>query len=218
MARPTRRRRPEGTSPRVSPDLPSRAKVMEALKLLLAEKEFEAITWAELAETAGVNQGLIYRHFQDKRNLLHEVLKDYLEKYLDELDLSLKGIEGAFNKLRKLIWSHLYLCERDRVFAKILFLEVRNFPGYFQSETYRVVQRYGEMILAIIEEGLGREEIRPDVSPWHVRQIILGSIEHLTLPGLIFNQEISPDAATEDLCKIIFASLKKDPDQAKSPV
>jgi len=212
MARPSRRRGPEATSPRVPPDLPSRTKVMEALKLLLAEKEFGAITWAELGETAGVNQGLIYRHFQDKRNLLHEVLKDYLEKYLDELDLALKGIEGAFNKLRKLIWSHLYLCQRDRVFAKVLFLEVRNFPGYFQSETYRMVKRYGKMILVIIEEGLERGEIRPDASPWHLRQIILGSIEHLTLPGLIFNQEISPDEATEDLCKIIFAGLKKSPD------
>jgi len=171
------------------------------------EKEFSAITWSDIAQTAGVNEGLIYKYFKDKRNLLHKVLEEYFKDYLAKLENDLKGIDGTLNKLRKLIWSVINASNEDRVFAKIIFLEVRNFPGYFESQSYRLVQDYAQMIKELIEEGIRTGEIRKDISPWHLRQIILGSIEHLCLPSVIFKQEINPDALTEELCKILFTNI-----------
>ncbi len=40
---------------------PGRTKIVEALKFLLEEKEFNAITTAEIAKTAGVTEALIYK-------------------------------------------------------------------------------------------------------------------------------------------------------------
>ena len=177
---------------------------MNALRSLLEEKEFGAITWAEIARTAGVTEGLIYKYFKDKRNLLHQVLKEYLEDYFEHVKFDLKGIEGALNKIRKLIWGNINMYSSNRVFAKILLLEVRNFPGYFHSETYRLIQEYAKFILEIIEEGIQTGEIRDDIPPAYLRQIILGAIEHLCLPYIIFNKEIDPDVLTENLCKTLF--------------
>jgi hypothetical protein len=42
---------------------PGRIKIMDALRSLLEEKEFGAITWAEIGRTASVNEGLIYKYF-----------------------------------------------------------------------------------------------------------------------------------------------------------
>ena len=186
---------------------PGHIKIVEALRSLLMEKEFNAITWSDIAQTAGVNEGLIYKYFKDKRNLLHKVLEEYFKEYLAKLENDLKGIDGALNKLRKLIWSIINASNEDRVFAKIIFLEVRNFPGYFQSQSYRLVKDYAKKVKELIEEGIRTGEIRKDISPWHLRQVILGSIEHLCLPGVIFNQEINPDALTEELCKMLFTNI-----------
>jgi AcrR family transcriptional regulator len=190
---------------------PGHIKIVEALRSLLMEKEFSAITWSDIAQTAGVNEGLIYKYFKDKRNLLHKVLEEYFKDYLAKLENDLKGIDGALNKLRKLIWSVINTSNEDRVFAKIIFLEVRNFPGYFESQSYRLVQDYAQMIKELIEEGIRTGEIRKDISSWHLRQIILGSIEHLCLPGVIFNQEINPDVLTEELCRILFTNIGAHP-------
>ena len=194
--------------PKARSQPPGRIKIMNALRSLLEEKEFSAITWAEIARTAGVNEGLIYKYFKDRRNLLHQILKEYLEGYLERLKFDLKGIEGAINKIRKLIWTTINLYSSNRVFAKILLLEVRNFPGYFQSETYLLVRDYAKTILEVIDEGIRRSEIRDDIPPKHLRQVILGSIEHLCLPCVIFNKEIDPDVLTENLCKILFERIK----------
>jgi TetR/AcrR family fatty acid metabolism transcriptional regulator len=189
---------------------PGRVKIMEALRSLLREKEFSAITWSEIARTAGVNEGLIYKYFKDRRNLLYEVLKEQLERRRARLDLDLKGIEGALNKLRKLIWSSIHQYHSDRVFSRILLLEVRSFPDYYQSDPYRLVKIYADTILDIIEEGVRAGEIRNDVSPRNLRQIILGTIEHFCLPGLIFDKDMSPDIMTEDICKALFQGFARN--------
>ena len=82
---------------------PGRIKIAEALRSLLEQKEFNAITTAEIARSAGVTEALIYKYFKDKRDLLHQVLVEYLEQYHVRVREDLRGIQGALNKLRKLI-------------------------------------------------------------------------------------------------------------------
>ncbi|MGD8256621.1 MAG: TetR/AcrR family transcriptional regulator [Desulfobacterales bacterium] len=187
---------------------PGRVKITEALKSLLEEKEFGAITTAEIAKNAGVTEALIYKYFKDKRDLLHQILSEYLEQYRVQIFLDLKGIKGALNKLRKLIWSHINVYATNRVFARILLIEVRNYPDYYRSETYQRVKEYSDIVLQIIEEGIASNEIRNDLPPQLLRHGILGSIEQLCFSGIIFEREIDPDVLTEQLCEFIIDGIK----------
>ncbi|MCJ7771851.1 MAG: TetR/AcrR family transcriptional regulator [Desulfobacterales bacterium] len=184
-----------------------RVKLSNALVSLLEKKEFNAISTAEIAKHAGVTDALIYKYFKDKRDLLHQILSEYLLQYHSQLRMGLKGIKGSLNKLRKLIWSHINVYANNRVFAKILLLEVRNYPDYYKSETYELVKIYSDVVLEIIEEGISEGEIRGDIPPKFLRQCILGCIEHVCLTGIVFDREISPDLLTEDLCEFIFNGI-----------
>ena len=199
---------PQGASEKSKPYPPGRIKIANAFISLLAHKEFSAITTAEIAKKAGVTEALIYKYFEDKRGLLHQVLKEYLEQYLVQFERDLKGIKGALNKIRKLIWGHISVYSSNRVFAKILFLEVRNHLDYYRSDTYQLIRAYSKILLEIIEEGVENGEIRSDIPPKLIRQVIFGSIEHVCLTGVIFKGEISPDDLTEDLCKFIFKGIE----------
>ncbi len=196
-------------SPRNKPLPPGRVKITRALKSLLEKKEFSAITTAEIAKSAGVTEALIYKYFKDKRDLLHQVLREYLEQYGVQLEQDLKGIKGALNKLRKLIWSHINVYATNRVFARILLVEVRNHPDYYKSETYELVTIYSNTVLSIVQEGIREGEIRQDLSPKLIRHGILGSIEQVCLSSIIFGRDISPDDLTEELCEFIFKGIKR---------
>ncbi len=201
-------KRPSGRTAPERPYPPGRIKIANAFISLLEQKEFSAITTAEIAKKAGVTEALIYKYFEDKRGLLHQVLKEYLEQYLVQFERDLKGIKGALNKIRKLIWGHISVYSANRVFAKILFLEVRNHLDYYSSETYQLIRSYSKILLEIIDEGVRNGEIRNDIPPKLIRQVIFGSIEHVCLTGVIFKAEISPDDLTEDLCKFIFRGIE----------
>jgi len=189
---------------------PGRIKIVESLKTLLEEKDFGAITTAEIAKNAGVTEALIYKYFKDKRDLLHQILSDYLEQYRAQITHDLRGIKGVFNKLRKLIWSHINVYATNRVFAKVLLIEVRNYPDYYKSETYDRVKEYSDIVLNIIEEGVKNKDIRDDISPKLMRYGILGSIEQVCLSGITFGRKIDPDALTEQLCEFFFNGIKNE--------
>ena len=187
---------------------PGRIKIANAVKKLLWEKSYSHITWGEIARTAGVSEALIYQHFGDREGLLCGVIGELLEEYILAQRQALQGTYGALNKLRRLIWSHLNQYNQDRVFAKILLLEIRGIPRFFESEAYQVIQEYGTIILEIIKEGVYNHEIRDDVQPEHIRQVILGTIEHLCMPKIVFNREFSSDELTDEACRIIFPGIQ----------
>jgi TetR/AcrR family transcriptional regulator, fatty acid metabolism regulator protein len=189
------------------PPPPGRVKIVASLKKLLAEKDFGAITTAEIAKTAGVTEALIYKYFKDKRDLLHQILCDYLEQYRARIIQDLRGVKGALNKLRKLVWSHINVYATNRVFAKILLIEVRNYPDYYKSETYERVKEYSDIVLKIIDEGIQNHEIRNDISSKLIRHGILGGIEQVCLSGITFGRDIDPDDLTEQLCEFFFKGI-----------
>ncbi|MFO7598928.1 MAG: TetR/AcrR family transcriptional regulator [Candidatus Desulfacyla sp.] len=191
---------------------PGRIKIAEALRSLLETKDFGSITTAEIARTAGVTEALIYKYFKDKRDLLYEVLREYLEHYDARFEIDLKGIRGALNKLRKLIWSHINVYATDRAFAKILLIDVRSFSDYYTSRPYELVKKYSKIMLGVIEEGVAKGEIREDISPRIIRQAILGALENVCLTGVVFDREISPEELTESLCDLLFSGIEKRAD------
>lgn len=189
---------------------PGRIKIVDALRCLLEKKEFNAITTAEIARSAGVAEALIYKYFKDKRDLLHQVLGEYLEQYHIQVNEDLRGIRGALNKLRKLIWSHIQVYATNRVFSRILLIEVRSHKDYYMSETYERVKIYSSTVLDILEEGVANQEIRDDISIMLARQVILGSIEQVCLTGITFEREIDPDALTDAICDIVFRGIARE--------
>jgi TetR/AcrR family transcriptional regulator, fatty acid metabolism regulator protein len=186
---------------------PGRLKIMDALRTLLAQKEFSSITIAEISRTAGVTDALIYKYFADKRDLLHQVLAEYLMVFFEKAEQDLNDISGSLNKLRKLIWTHLTVYSSNRVFARILLLEVRNYPDYFTSEAYQLVRRYAKWIAGLIAEGIRSGEIRRDIKPEVLRQVLIGAIEHSCLSAVIFDKNINADEIADQICTIIFRGI-----------
>ena len=202
---------PKGNSlsPQNRPHPPGRVKLANALRELLRDKEFDAITTSEIAGTAGVNEALIYRYFGDKRGLLHQILSEFLDNYVGKIEKDLAGITGPLERLRRLVWLHIRMYESNRVFAKLLLLEVRSFPGYFGGHCYAQVKRYSDILLDILEKGVASGEIRDDIPIRSLRQVVIGGIEHLCLPEVIFDRDFSVDQLTEDLCNTLYRGIAR---------
>jgi len=190
---------------------PGKLKIAEALRQLLEERDFNSITTAEIAKTAGVNEALIYRYYNDKRGLLHQVLFEYLEPFVLNARKDIEGVQGAFNKLRKVIWFHINAYATKRIFGKILILEARGSVDYFKSETYQLARQYTSFLLDLIKDGIDSGEIREGLPPEFIRNVIIGGIEYICFTSVAFNRDLSVDEMTDNLCRMIFKGIAKDP-------
>jgi TetR/AcrR family transcriptional regulator, fatty acid metabolism regulator protein len=184
-------------------------KIIEAMRTLLDTRTFESLTISEIAVTAGVTEGLIYKYFKDKRDLLHHVLKEHYEQFLVQIDRDLQGIDGALNKLKKIIWSSIERYANHRVFARIILLEVRNSDDYFHSDAYALVRQFNRLIIEIINEGIASGEIREDIPPAYIRNAMFGTIEHSCLNRAIFNEAVSTNDAAKTITALLLDGIKK---------
>lgn len=78
----------------------TRERLFAALATLMAERGFDAITFAEIASTAGVGRTAVYNHFPDKEAVLLGYIRHETEQYLGSLELALVGIDDPVDQLR----------------------------------------------------------------------------------------------------------------------
>ncbi len=191
------------------PHPPGKIKIINALRTLLESKDFNSIKIAELAQTAGITEPLIYKYFKDKRDVLHTLLLEYLETKFNTAINELKKITGSLNKLEGFIYSYINAYNEDRVIARVILLEVSNSFDYYESQPYRNLKKYGELILNIIKEGVKEGNIRDDINPLNLRHLLFGSLDRACLSPIVFNKPIDVDTISREMTELIFDAIKK---------
>ncbi len=187
---------------------PGRQKILKSLSKLMKTKDFHSITTVEIAETAGVTEGLIYKYFKDKKDLLYQVLNQHFSQFQNMVLKRIEGKESCIEKLEIIIHTTLESYISNRVFAKILLLEVRSSPVYFHTEAYEMVRVYSRTILEVISEGIERGEIKAKTDASLLRKIIIGGIEHACLGEIIFGRELDVKSISADISNILFNGVK----------
>ncbi len=180
---------------------PGGLKIMQAMRELLQERNFESITTAEISRVAGVNEALIYRYFKDKRGLLHKILAEYFRVHLAQIQKDVDEARSAINKLRTLIKGTISFHKKKQCLLQDPLLEVRNNPAYFESEAYELAKKYSRLINKIIEEGIKNKQIRQDIPLSCMRDIIIGSIERACMRPAIFDRDFDEELLAGNLLK-----------------
>ena len=183
------------------------ADIMRAARASFCDKGFEATSTAEIAAKAGVVEGTLYRYFPSKRDLLISVVEDFYEGIFADYERQLQGVRGTWNRLRFLIWKHLSVIHAQPAMCRLIMQELRPWPQYRESSVYDLNRRYTERTLAVIEEGVARGELRADVPPRIVRDMIFGGAEHHTWAYLRGEGQFSPEAAADAITNLIYQGL-----------
>ncbi len=139
---------------------------------------FNDASVSEIARQAGISEGAIYKFYANKRELLHTILTDWYRGMIADFLTKLEGIQGTRTRLHVVIWQHLKSIRENPDLCRLFFSEVRSAPDYQDSALHAVNREYTRVLLDILKAGIAEGDIRPDVSPALVRDLIFGGIEH----------------------------------------
>ena len=87
----------------------TRQRLFTALSTLMAERGFDAISFADIAAAAGVGRTAVYNHFSDKEALLMGFITFETERYVETLKRSLEGVEDPLQQLRTYVQAQARL-------------------------------------------------------------------------------------------------------------
>ena len=153
--------------------------ILEAASQVFTLTGFEASSIAEIARTATVSEGLIYRYFENKRDLLLQVLRRFYERLLARVEAEVARQTEFRDRLLSLTRIHLEAFVDDTAMCRLLIAEGRISGDYPGSQIRALNRRYTSVLLKIVEEGIQQGAVRPDVDARMLRDFLFGGIEHL---------------------------------------
>lgn len=189
-------------------DEPKRTQLIKAACKVFARTGFLGATIAEIAKEAGVGDATIYEYFKNKEDLLLAIPEERLRNFLKSLEEHLQGIRGSENKLRKLVWHHLYFYCNDRDYTSVLLLELRPNRKFYESTAYQLIKVYNQRLMEIIEEGKREGIFREEMNSHLFRNLIFGAMDHLAYPWLLLKKEFVLTEEADDLSDLLISAAR----------
>lgn len=152
--------------------------ILEAAKTAFAERSYEAVSIAQIARAAGVSDGLVYRYFRDKRDLLFHVLRLFYERIMVDLEGKVRRETTFEGRLEALIRAHLEVFVADTDLCRLFLSEVRVASDYHGSRIQELNRAYTSILIDIFDDAVGSGQARAVVAPRLLRDVIFGAIEH----------------------------------------
>lgn len=188
------------------------ADIMNAARVVLAERGLAEAFVSEVAERAGVVEGSIYRFFSNKRDLIEKVVEQWYEEMLGEYSAQFEGIRGVRNQLRFIIHHHLNSIKKEPALSRIVFLELRPAENYRSTRVFTLNQAYTQRVVDVVRAAIDSGEFRTGVSAALVRDMIFGGIEHRVWAFLRnegdFDAVQTADAITDFICAAMSAQTE----------
>lgn len=155
-------------------------KILIAARDMFCEKGYEQTVVAEIAARMGVVEGTVFKYFGTKRELLLKVLEQWYDAISGDLARDLAGIDGHRERLRVVIHDHLRVIRDYPLLCRLMFREIRGEEDYHSSALHQKNRRYTRFLTEIVAAGTAAGAFRAGTSPTLTRDLVFGTIEHLT--------------------------------------
>ena len=141
-----------------------RIEIAQAAGALFAEQGVRATTVRDIADRVGLLSGSLYHHFKTKNDIVHELMRRYGEDLVARYERTAAPGGTSIEKLRRLFHAcldaNLEHPDEEAVLIRELDALFREPEFAYVHET---LERIEEIFVDVIEAGMARGELRPDV-------------------------------------------------------
>ncbi|MFH1138793.1 MAG: TetR/AcrR family transcriptional regulator [Pseudomonadota bacterium] len=187
-----------------------KVQILKAAEKVFARKGFPEATISDVAREAKVSEATIYEYFASKEELLFSIPGETTQKGNEILAFHLNYVRGAANKLRSIIYHYLMFYQDQEDYASVIMLILKSNRNFIDTTAYQTVREGYRLILKVIEEGVASGEFKPDLNPYLIRSVILGTMEHLVTSRLMRGRWENLLDQVDPLTDLIIEGIKKD--------
>ncbi len=181
--------------------------ILAAASRAFAEKGYETTSITEIARAAEVSDGLIYKYFANKRDLLEHVLRAFYERIIEDLAAKVARGKGFAEQLYILISEHLSTFVAERDLCRLFISEVRIASDYRGSAIQQLNRRYTSILIEMVDAAVASGEIAASIDPRVVRDMLFGAIEHAAWRHTIGKRPIDVTAIARAMTDIFLNGL-----------
>ncbi|MBC8017423.1 MAG: TetR/AcrR family transcriptional regulator [Verrucomicrobia bacterium] len=171
--------------------------IVQAALEVVGRKGVRALTIAAIANSAGMSEANIYRHFSGKDEIYSALAEFIGSAVMGKAATIAGGSRKPLEKLETIFFSHIALITEHPGIPRFVFSDDIHLGQRSLADALALrIGNYIETITGVIAAGVAEGELRPGLSPRETALTLLGMIQFTALRWTISNAsfEIRPEA------------------------
>lgn len=135
---------------------------------------------SDIAEIAGIGTGTVYLYFENKEQILKELLVNYWSIVYQQIYNAAEN--KKFSPNQKIYESVINIIEKALAFPEIAQLVVQEFTFWNEPKNdklNKIIKKTKTSLAGIFQEGIDNGEFHPDLIPNIAVSFIIGGVWHL---------------------------------------
>ena len=150
----------------------TQSKILKAAQKLFARRGYGATTTKELAKAAGVAEGTLFRHFENKKAILVEVATRGWMEILTDLLTELSEM-ASYKAIAQVMRKRMLNLRTNSDMLRVCFMEAQFHPELRDRIQTDVIEKMTDVAEAFFQTAMERGEYR-QMNPRMVARIFLG--------------------------------------------
>jgi len=150
--------------------------IVETALNLINESGIQGLTIKNLSKKIGISEPAIYRHYENKIEILVAVLNSF-GTLLAGIKANVEKHEGSLEKIEAMFTAFFQAFNENPSLVAVIFSEelFRNEPQLSQK-TSEIINRNIQFLKSVIEKGSQSGEIRSDIPAEHLAIMVMGTL------------------------------------------
>lgn len=175
---------------------PKALSIIEGAIKVFSEKGYDNSSISDISKAAKISESTLYEYFTSKEEVLFAIPLNYNQASCKKINQILPHISHPADKIRFIIRYFIEFYEQNKSYTTVALLLLRTSKDFLKKPAYDLYRDLTHPIIDTISEGVQQGIFRNDVSPYLVRNMILGFIEHLTIQWVLLKR---PDKITDQI-------------------
>lgn len=150
----------------------TQTRILRAARKLFARRGYDGTTTKDLAQEAGVAEGTIFRHFENKKAILVEVVTQGWVEILTDLLTELSEM-ASYKAVAQVMRKRMLNLHQNADLLKVCFMEAQFHPDLREQIQTDVIAKMTDVAEAFFETAMDQGVYRR-MNPRIVAQIFLG--------------------------------------------
>ncbi len=151
--------------------------IVNASLQLISESGIQSMTIKNLAKRIGFAESAVYRHYENKIQILMAILNMFKQNSDQFFDAQLNSDDNSIAKIESLFTNHFNKFAQNPALVTVIFSEeiFRN-EVELSNRVSEIMDKNIKSLEVIIQQGQAKNEIRSDIESFDLSTIILGSL------------------------------------------
>lgn len=172
----------------------TKKRILQAAQKLFARSGYDGTTTRELAIAAGVAEGTLFRHFDNKKAILIEVATEGWVELLTDLLTELSEM-GSYKAVAQVMRRRMLNIRENSDMMRVCFLEAQFHPDLRDKIQLEVIGKMSIVAEAFFETAMQKGVYRK-MNPKIVAQVFLGMF---AVAGFSQNTIMEPNASPQQM-------------------